>query len=128
MEVSSSRGEQHSKPLGIPAPSRRLATPLARKRQHNRLMRELATEYGIDNPTTAERALLAQAASIIGRVEAAVGNGAAVDDTVIRLSGELRRVLAGLRRRTRTVKPPTFREMLASRAARPAGAVKDPVA
>jgi hypothetical protein len=116
MEVSTSRGEQHSKPLGIPAPSRKLATPLARKRQHNRLMRELASEYGIETPTTAERALLAQAATIILRIESASTKGEAVDsDTLIRLSGEARRVLAGLRRRKARHVP--LRERLAAEAA-----------
>jgi hypothetical protein len=93
MDLSQSRSEPNVKSLGVPAPSRRLVTPLARKRQHNRLMRELAREYGIAAPTTAERALLAQAATIILRIDGASVKGDAVDsDVLIRLSGEARRL------------------------------------
>jgi hypothetical protein len=99
-------------------------------RRFRDLIAELTAEAGgAEGLSAADRSAIRQAATIMLRaeqVQAAIVRGEAVDsDTLIRLSSEARRVLAGLRRRTRTVKPPTFREMLASRAVRPAGAASE---
>ncbi len=115
MDLSINNGEQLSKALRLTGQSRRRQTGLALRRRHNGLMRELAREYGIDNPTVGERGLLAQAATILCRIESAAAKADVDSDTLIRLSGETRRLLAGLRRRKARHVP--LRERLAAEAA-----------
>jgi hypothetical protein len=100
---------------------------LSTARRFRDLIAELTAEAGdAEGLSAAERSAIRQAATIMLRAEqlqSAIVKGEAVDsDTLIRLSSEARRVLAGLRRRVRTPKTPTFREMLTSRAARHGGA------
>src|SRR4029077_17369400 len=80
-------------------------TPLARRRRLYALVRELADNLGFDpeSVTRAERAVLHQCATLMLQVELAqdqlVGGDIVDPDTVIRLSSEARRLLAGLRTR-----------------------------
>jgi hypothetical protein len=106
MQLSVNRIEQSgngSRWLNQPAPSRRRQTALALRRRHARLMREFASDLGLDRPTVAECGLLATAATLALRaeqVQAAVVRGELIDgDELIRLSGEARRILTALRKR-----------------------------
>jgi hypothetical protein len=88
-------------------------TPLARRRRLNALVRELARDLGFDLAavTLPEFGVLHQSATLLLQVEIAqaslVGEGAVDPDTVIRLSSEARRLLAGLRKRAQQEAPPT---------------------
>ncbi len=92
-----------------PAPRRR--TPLSAIRRFNDLVVDFARELGgVDQLSTAERELLRHAATLTLRAEqlaAAVVRCEAVDgDELIRLSGEARRILTGLRKRTAGTRKP----------------------
>jgi hypothetical protein len=103
-EPTTNRGGPRKVPLVIPQRQKR-KTPLARRRRLNALIRELAADLGFspDAVTLSERGSLHQAATLLLQVELAqdqlVGGAALDSDTVIRLSSEARRLLAGLRSR-----------------------------
>jgi hypothetical protein len=86
-------------------------------------------EHGGDEGSTTEQSAIRQAAAMMLRAEqmqAAVVREENVDnDALIRLSGEARRLLAGLRKRARPTQTPSLREHLAKRAAELAGATSE---
>jgi hypothetical protein len=105
MEVGLS-DTRRARPRKVPVlvqKDRRRLTPRSRRLRLNRLIRGLAFDLGFDlaSVTLAERNTLHQAATMMLQAEitqAALVGGASVDpDTVIRLSSEARRLLAGLR-------------------------------
>jgi hypothetical protein len=115
--AGSRRHRSHNEPRTVAAviarPGRKARTTLARRRRLNSLVRELAHDLGfdLDAVTLAERGVLHQCATLMLQVEVAqdaLVRGAVVDpDTTIRLSSEARRLLAGLRKRTKQGAPPT---------------------
>jgi hypothetical protein len=102
MHLSADRAEHRASALRMVPPSRRRDTELARRRRHIRLMREFATDLGIAQPTMAERTLLEQAATMTLRAEQLrdkIERGETIaGDEIVRLSGHLRRLFAGLQR------------------------------
>jgi hypothetical protein len=104
-ELAANPAERPRKMALVVAPRRRRKTALARRRRLNALVRELARDLGFDIQavTRAEQAVLQQAATLLLQVEISqaelVGEGTVSPDTVIRLSSEARRLLAGLRTR-----------------------------
>jgi hypothetical protein len=102
MNLLGDDNEHRPNVLRLVPPSRRRNTELARRRRHVRLMREFACDLGLERPTAAERALLEQAATMTLRSEQlrdSIGRGEAIaGDEIVRLSGHLRRLFAGLQR------------------------------
>jgi len=109
MSLSADCTEHRANALRLIPPSRRRNTELARRRRHVRLMREFARDLGIEKPTAAERELLRQAATMTLRAEqlqTAIERGEAIEgDEVVRLSGHLRRLFAGLQREPADTEP-----------------------
>jgi hypothetical protein len=97
-------------------------TALARRRRLNRLVRELADDLGFERLTMAERSVLFQCAALALQTELmqeAIVRGEPVNgDELIRLSGEARRMLIGLRKRVKESGPsgPTLAEYVALKA------------
>jgi hypothetical protein len=112
-----------SRLLSSPPPSRRRLTPLARKRRHARLVRELVAELGLDQPTLAQVGLLATTVTLLLRTEQlrdAVVRGELVDNgELIRLSSETRRVtrLLGLDGKPEPPRPLSIAEYLSRESA-----------
>jgi hypothetical protein len=107
--------------ISQPPPSRRVDSPLARHRRHLRIMRELASELGIEQPSVAERGLLEAVATLTMRSEqlrASIVRGEPVDgDLLVRLAGEARRIMTILAQRAPEPHVQTLDEYLAQRAA-----------
>jgi hypothetical protein len=82
----------------------RRATPLARRRRLNSLIRELALDFGLDLKAVSltQRGVLHQLGTLLLQIEVSADQlvgGATVDaDVCIRLTSEARRLLAGLRK------------------------------
>ena len=118
--------DRSAEPSASTAPRPRRAreprqTELARKRRLARIVRDLAREAGISAPSIAERGALEQAATLAMRaadLRTAIVRGEPVDGgELIRLSGEARRVLAGLRKRADAKPHVPLRDRLAAEAA-----------
>jgi len=95
-----------------------------RKLRIAELFADMAEDFGgLDAMSAVDRALLSQACKLMVRA-----GGARDHDLAVRLSGEGRRLLSGLRKRAPAPKAETLREYLANRAEKPADAVSEPAA
>jgi hypothetical protein len=121
-ESTTKRAARPSKPPSVIGQYRPRKTALARRRRLNRLVRELADDLGFERLTMAERSVLFQCAALTLQAELmqeAIVRGEPVSgDELIRLSGEARRMLIGLRKQVKEGEPsgPTLAEYVASKA------------
>jgi hypothetical protein len=121
-ESTTNCNARHRKASSVIGRYRPRKSALARRRRLNRLVRELADDLGFERLTMAERSVLFQCATLTLQTELmqeAIVRGEPVSgDELIRLSGEARRMLIGLRKRVKEGEPsgPTLAEYVASKA------------